>query len=89
MLRREVLSVALGVMVAVAVVSAVMNLQAASMPAAPVEVLTAKNRAFETPQAWRQGTSQGAAYLPLVFSLLSAVLVYQVSSRLLTRGRLR
>lgn len=85
-MRREVLSVALGAMAAVAFVSIIMNLQPASMPATPAEKLITENLAFEVPKAGDRGPPQGLVYLPLILSLVSAVLVYQASGRLLARA---
>ncbi|MEM2941973.1 MAG: hypothetical protein QXT81_00915 [Candidatus Bathyarchaeia archaeon] len=87
-MRHEAFSVSLGIVAAVALISALTSLRTASPPEAATEMLTVEYSASKTVRAPEESLRDGSAYLLILLSLLSAALVYQASSGLLERQRL-
>ncbi|MBS7623000.1 hypothetical protein KEJ39_04920 [Candidatus Bathyarchaeota archaeon] len=85
-MRLEVFSVSLGVIAALAFVSAITSLEGGS-PEAATEMLISGGSDSKTARVAEEGLKDGSAYLPLLLSLLSGVLVHQASSRLLASQR--
>jgi hypothetical protein len=83
-LRREVFSLSLGVVAAVALVSAITSLRTAAPPEAATEILISGDSVIKTAQA-AESLRDSSACLPFLLSLLSATLLYKTSRRLLER----
>ena len=82
-MRREVLSVALGTIAALLIVSFTINLQRPTMMTASAPRLAGKADQMEVNVVKDEGPQQNLSYLILPFSLFTAVLVYGTANRIL------
>lgn len=87
-MRRTVLPVLLGAIVAFAVVSSLVRFQAVFTFTAPSEMMGVKSETAEVAAGKAGDTFRNISYASLFFSLLAALLAYRVSGKVLDKKSL-